>query len=102
MLPNFKDHENCNAMSSITVVRHVPRNTYLQGSVMFSLVYVFFSDVGGKELSLFVEIQYIDQLLSVMFKKTFQDHYNLKILPSRMEMFSLDLKFQRQILQEIS
>ena len=51
MLPNFKDHENCNAMSSVTVVRHVPWNTYLQGSGMFSLVYVFFSDAGGKELS---------------------------------------------------
>ena len=31
-------HENCSAMSSFAVLRHVPWNTYLQCSSMFSLV----------------------------------------------------------------
>ena len=57
-------HENCNAMSAFTVLRHVPWNTYLHCSSMFSLVcYGFyllltnlFSDAAYSELSQFVEI----------------------------------------------
>ena len=33
-----KYHENCNVMSSFTVLCHVPWNTYFQYSAMFSLV----------------------------------------------------------------
>ena len=33
-----KYHENCNAISSFTVLCHVPWNTYLQCSAMISLV----------------------------------------------------------------
>ena len=57
---------------------------YLHCSAMFSLV----CDAAGNEHNLLLEIPVV--------KKAFQDQYNWKniMLPSRIKIYSLDLKFQ--------
>ena len=58
-------HENCNAMSSFTVLRHVPWNTFICSAVQcfhqFVMVFIycllsFFSDAAYSEHSQLVEI----------------------------------------------
>ena len=58
-------HENCNAMSSFTVLRHVPWNTFICSAVQcfhqFVMVFIycllsFFSDAADNEHSQLVEI----------------------------------------------
>ena len=65
LLPDFKDHENCNAMSSFTVLRHVSWNTFIYSAVQcfhqFVMVFVnclvsFCSDAAYSEHSQLVEI----------------------------------------------
>ena len=75
LIPQY--HENCNAMSSFTVLRHVPWNTFICSVVqcfhqfvmvlfivyylvlwfLFTVYYLFFSDAGDNEHSQLVDIR---------------------------------------------
>ena len=51
VLPDFKDNENCNAMSFFTVLRHFPRNTLfaMQCNAFISLLWFLFSEAAGNQ-----------------------------------------------------
>ena len=88
LLPDFKDHENCNAMSSFTVLRHVPWNTFICSAVQcfhqFVMVFIYclLSCVMVSIYCLlsFLVMQQITNTVSLLkFQQnvqTFQDHYN--------------------------
>ena len=92
-----KYHENCNAMSSFTVLHHVSwkKNFFaVQSNFFISLLWFSFSDAAGNEHSL-LKFQWSRKCSKIITIKKI-------LLPSGIEICSLDLKFQWQILQEIS
>ena len=78
-------HENCNAMSAFTVLRHVPRNTFICSAVQcchqFVMVFIYcllsflVMQHIANSVSL-LKLQENVQFSSVIFKNVFQDHYN--------------------------
>ena len=88
LLPDFKDHENCNAMSSFTVLRHVSWNTFIcsavqcfhQFAMVLFIVYYLVLWFPFIVYYLFLVMQQITNTVSLLkFQQnvqTFQDHYN--------------------------
>ena len=77
VLPDFKDHENYNAVSSFTVLRHVPWNNFIYSAAQYDFLWFLFSDAAGNEHCLLVEIPVKRSTFnSNIQKQAFQDHYN--------------------------
>ena len=79
VLPDFKDHENHNAMLFFNVLCHVPWNTSfaVQRNIFIRLLWFLFRDAAGSEHCLLVEIPVKRSTFKCNIQKqAFQDHYN--------------------------
>ena len=80
-------HENCNAMSSFTVLRHVPWNTFICSAVQcfhqFVMVFIyclltFFSDAAYSKHSYLVEIVVEHSIFKCSIQKSIPRSLQLK------------------------
>ena len=103
-------HENCSAMSSFTVLRHVPRNTvfavlfnvfisllwflfivyYLVLWFLFIVYHLFLVMQQITNTVILLKFQQNVQFWSVIFKKAFQDHKHYLIFKNR----NMQLRFE--------
>ena len=91
-------HENCNAMLSFTVLRHVPWKTFICNAVqcfhqfvmVFIVYYLFLVMQKITNIVILLKFQQNVQFSYVIFKKAFQDHCNYIFLKNR----KMQLRFE--------